>query len=128
MGSPMIENSDRGITLNKQLAWTILVALVLGSMWVGSTVTGLQNSTENLIKSLAEMSAKIESEKATTANLVANERQFGAALEARIRALEVTSTRQDARFDALSRSLEEVKSAQRESNDLLRQIIAAEKK
>ena len=110
MGSPMIENSDRGITFNKQLAWTMLAALVAVVWYGGTTISGLQNSVENLV-------------------ILSGETRVSASgLESRIRALEVTSTRQDARFDALSRSLEEVKSAQRESNDLLRQIIAAESK
>lgn len=108
---PMIENSDRGITLNKQLAWTILSALVVGGMWIGSTVTGLQGSTRNLSEAISE-----------TRSTISAERQSNSALEQRIRILENTSSRQDARFDALNLSLEEVKSAQRETNTLLRQI------
>lgn len=109
----LIENSDRGITLNKQLAWTMLAALVGTVWWGGSTVTGLQKSTENLVQAVGETRA-----------LIAAERQASAALEARIRALETTSTRQDARFDALSRSVEEIKVSVRESNALLRKITA----
>ena len=45
---PMIENSDRGITLNKPLAWTMLVTLA-GLIWFGaSTVSSLQSSVESL--------------------------------------------------------------------------------
>lgn len=34
----MIENSDRGLTIAKPLAWSILVALVGGGIWVGSQI------------------------------------------------------------------------------------------
>lgn len=34
----MIENSDRGITVAKPLAWTILVALICGGLWTGLQV------------------------------------------------------------------------------------------
>lgn len=116
MGSPMIENSDRGITLNKQLAWTIGTAIVVGGFWIGSTVTGLQTTTSRFSADL------IESRTAITADIAA-EKQASMVLETRVRSLEVSTTRQDARFDALSRSLDELKSQQRETNDLLRQIM-----
>lgn len=121
MGRPMIENSDRGITLNKQLAWTIGVAIVGGGFWIGSTVTGLQSSTARLISDLSESRAQITADLAT-------EKQAAGVLEARVRTLEVSTTRQDARFDALSRSLDELKSQQRETNDLLRQMMTKEVK
>ena len=111
MSRPMIENSDRGITLNKQLAWTVLSAMVLGGMWIGGTVTGLQNTTANLNDAIDE-----------TRQTIVAEKQSSSALEIRIRDLEVASTRQNTRFDALTQSLEEVKAAQRETNGLLRQI------
>ncbi len=38
---PMIESSDRGITLNKQLAWTIGVGLIGAGLYVGLTIATL---------------------------------------------------------------------------------------
>ena len=108
---PAIENSDRGITLNKSLAWTLASALVFGGMWVGTNVTQLASSTEALTSDLVRTEAAIASDRAAAS-----------AVEARVRALENLTTRQDARFDALSRSLDEVKEAQRETNTLLRRM------
>lgn len=116
MGSPMIENSDRGITMNKQLAWSILLAVVGGGMWLGSTVAGLQATTSRFSMDLSESRLQITADNAA-------EKQAAMVLETRVRTLEVSATRQDARFDALSRSLDELKSQQRETNDLLRQIM-----
>lgn len=116
MGSPMIENSDRGITLNKQLAWTIGTAIVIGGFWIGSTVTGLQTTTARFSSDLVESRAAISAD-------IASEKQAAVVLEARVRNLEVSTTRQDARFDALSRSLDELKVSQRETIDLLRQMM-----
>lgn len=104
-GKPMIENSDRGITLAKPLAWTMLVSVV-GAVWYGgSTVASLSQSTQGVITALAAMQSA------------------SAQVEGRVRALENNASRQDARFDGLKQSLDEVKSQQRETNDLLRQIL-----
>jgi len=50
MSHQMIENSDRGLTINKGLAWTILSSFLIGGMWVGiqvnSSSTGLQGLSE----------------------------------------------------------------------------------
>lgn len=111
MKRPMIENSDRGITLNKSLAWSMLVAIV-GLVWFGgSTIARLQGATENLTAALNR-----------TEQTIAADRNLTASIEARVRVLETTTTRQDVKFDMLSRSLDEVKGAQRETNELLRQM------
>ncbi len=44
----MIENSERGITLNKPLAWSIATALVVGGIYFGTTVTTLEQSLQSL--------------------------------------------------------------------------------
>ncbi len=55
MGKPqMIENSDRGITLNKSLAWTMLVALLTGGIWIGMQVTDAKVGVQNLADRQAE--------------------------------------------------------------------------
>lgn len=101
----MIENSDRGITLAKPLAWTMLVSVV-GAVWYGgSTVASLSQSTQSVITALAAVQSTSVS------------------VEARVRALENNASRQDARFDALKDALDEVKTVQAETNTLLRQIM-----
>lgn len=104
-GKPMIENSDRGITLAKPLAWSMLVAII-GAVWFGaSTVAGLSSATTGVTAALSTMQAA------------------NGQIEGRVRALENNASRQDARFDGLKQSLDEVKTQQRETNDLLRQIL-----
>lgn len=101
----MIENSDRGITLAKPLAWTMLVSVV-GAVWFGGgTVASLNQTTQSMVNSLAAIQAS------------------NAQVESRVRALETNASRQDARFDALKQSLDEVKEQQRETNTLLRQMM-----
>lgn len=100
----MIENSDRGITLAKPLAWTMLVS-VIGTVWYGgSTVASLSHSTQSMVTAVSAQQAAI------------------AQVETRVRALENNASRQDARFDGLKQSLDEVKMAQRETNTLLREL------
>lgn len=108
----MIENSDRGLTINKQLAWTMLVALIALVWYGGSTITGLQNATDTLTLALGD-----------TKTLIAAERASSVTLEARVRTLENSATRQDTRFDGLSQSLEELKAETRQTNDMLRRLL-----
>ena len=54
---PMIENSDRGITLSKPLAWSVLMAVV-GAVWFGATtITGMSSATQGVIGALTEIQA-----------------------------------------------------------------------
>ena len=106
----MIENSDRGITLAKPLAWSMLVAII-GAVWFGaSTIAGLTSATQDVTSAIAVMQAS------------------NGQIEGRVRALENNASRQDARFDGLKQSLDEVKTQQRETNDLLRKILQGDKR
>lgn len=109
-GKPMIENSDRGITLAKPLAWSMLVAII-GVVWFGaSTIARLTSATQGVTSALAVMQAS------------------NGQIEGRVRALENNASRQDARFDGMKQSLDEVKTQQRETNDLLRKILQGDKR
>lgn len=54
--------------------------------------------------------------------MIIAERSSSAQLEARVRVLENSTTRQDVRFDALSRSINELKQQAGETNTLLREL------
>ncbi|PZQ99215.1 MAG: hypothetical protein DI533_00465 [Cereibacter sphaeroides] len=107
----MIENSDRGITLNKGLAWTLATGLLVGGLWVGNTVTGLQSAAGQLTSALTDIKAEVR-----------DGRAVDAAMDGRVRTLENTATRSGAQYEALSRSLDEVKATLRDQTDLLRRI------
>lgn len=80
----MIENSDRGLTINKQLGWSMLVVLVGLVWWGGSTLAQLQSATTALTAALQE-----------TRGLIANERTTAAQIEVRVRTLETQAGRTD---------------------------------
>ena len=107
----MIDNTDRGITVNRALAWTMLVSVTGLIWWGGGTLASLQGAAERLTAALME-----------TREMIVAERASSAQLEARVRALENSAARQDVRFDALSASINELKQQARESNDLLREL------
>lgn len=107
---PMIENSDRGITLAKPLAWTMIVSVIGGVWYGGSTVASLSYSTNSMVQAVSVQQAAISQ------------------VEVRVRALENNASRQDARFDGLKQSLDEVKAAQLETNELLRKILQGDKR
>ena len=107
----MIDNTDRGITVNKALAWTMLVSVTGLIWWGGGTLASLQGAAERLTAALME-----------TREMIVAERASSAQFEARVRALENSAARQDVRFDALSASINELKQQAREANDLLREL------
>jgi hypothetical protein len=100
----MIENADRGITINKQLAWTMLTAIVVLVFWGGSTVAGLQSATQGLTATLNENKGLV------------------AAVEGRVRVLENGQSRSDAQFSAMREALTEIKDQNRAIETLLRQM------
>ena len=106
---PMIENSDRGITLAKPLAWSMLCSVVAAVWWGGSTVSGLSTSIQ------------------TVTNVLTSLQAVNIQMDVRVRALESTSAASATRYEYLKQSLDEVKSQQGETNDLLRQILQGRK-
>lgn len=106
----MIENSDRGITMAKPLAWSMLASIVAVVWFGGTTVSSLSNSTQAVTSALSTMQAA------------------NAQIEGRVRVLETSAATGLARYDALKASLDEVKEQQRETNNLLRQILQGEEK
>lgn len=116
-GKPMIENSDRGITVAKPLAWSMLGSIV-AAVWFGAwTISGLTSSIKEVDNTLARMQSEN--------TLMRGE---NTQVEGRVRALENNASRQDARFDGLKQSLDEVKEQGRETNALLRQIMQGKAK
>jgi len=107
----MIEHTERGITINKALAWTMLVSVAGLIWWGGGTLASLQSAADQLTTALKE-----------TREMIVAERASSAQLEARVRVLENSATRQDVRFDALSVSINELKLQARETNTLLREM------
>lgn len=71
---PRIENSDRGITLNKSLAWSILGSLVGAGIFIGMNLAGLEKTSDD-------------------------NKTLSRANEIRIRAIETQQARQDEKFN-----------------------------
>ncbi len=107
-----IENSDRGITINKALAWTIVTGLVLGSMGVGVQTATLSAGIHELQGDL-ESALKVQAAEAGRRDRLAD----------RVRTLETKSAARDASSEHTSRSLQEMKSQLAENNRLLRTML-----
>lgn len=123
-GSPgkMIENSDRGITLNKPLAWTMAVAIVSCVWFGGVTIQRLQSTAEHLASAVSELQGDIASERAQAEIRDNGRRAQAEMLEQRIRTLETSSARQGVQFDTLKASIDEMKLQLRELTELLRDL------
>ena len=90
---PVIENSDHGITLNKQLAWTIGGGLICSGLYVGLTIATLSTQVAQSRDAWHE---------ATLA------RQQ---LETRVRAVEIAQASQTSDLRAIQVGITEIKAA-----------------
>ena len=118
-----IENSDRGVTFNKNLAWTIFSAAVAAVFWFASTITNIQavNTSQNDALSAIQKAAG-ESDAKTDARIVALTARF-TENEGRFRKLEEFSARTAAQYEALGATLKEMKEGQVRAESLLTQLI-----
>ena len=107
-----IENSDRGITINKALAWTIVTGLVLGSVGVGF-------QTATLSAGIHELQGDLDS----AMDIQADEAGRRDRLADRVRTLETKSAARDASSEHTARSLQEMKTQLAENNRLLREML-----
>lgn len=109
----MIENSDRGLTINKSLAWTIVSGLVIASIGVGIQFATLSSGISTLRDDLAAAS-RSQADEVSRRDLLA----------ARVRSLETKSAARDASYEHLTRSLQEMKTQISENNRLLREMLS----
>jgi hypothetical protein len=100
----MIESSDRGITMAKPLAWTILASIVAVVWYGGHTVATTTSAINTMLARFADQQAQVTQ------------------IESRVRHMENASSRQDQRFEAVQELLAELKVAQRETILLLRSV------
>lgn len=99
----MIENSDRGITLNKSLAWTILTAVLAGGIWVGVQVTSAREGIEILSQRQTEDRTDIKS----NAQAISDLRSSSARVDQRLTAIEQSAHRTEATVAEILRYLRE---------------------
>jgi enoyl-[acyl-carrier-protein] reductase (NADH) len=101
VNAPRIENSERGITLNKSLAWTIVSALVGAGIWVGMQVSSTRTELTLLTKRAEEDRAKIDSAQAAIASL----QTFSARVDQRLIGIETTVHRTEQQTIEILREL-----------------------
>ena len=109
---PKILTDDRGVTLTKSLAWTILTALVVSIFWFGATIESLKNTSTLLAAGIDERRMELNEAKSERFQI-----------ERRVSLLEVEFGKQTVRFDNLRKALEELKETQSEMNLLLRNLL-----
>ncbi|MHA7852186.1 hypothetical protein [Roseovarius sp.] len=85
----MIESSERGITLNKNLAWGILVTIAGGGFWVGVQVTELASGVATLGDRQVEDRADI----AENARAIQALRSSNARIDQRLANIETSASR-----------------------------------
>lgn len=101
MNKPMIENSDRGITLNKSLAWAILAAVAGGGLWVGTQVATLSTGIESLSDRQGEDRRSIRA----NAEAIGALRSSNARIDQRLLNIEQSSSRTESSVQEILRYL-----------------------
>jgi len=109
MNKPMIENSDRGITLNKSLAWTIGSALLVGGIWIGVELTTLAGKIDKLTELyngvVTRQTEDREGIRQNARDIVTMQTQ-NARIEQRLTGIEATTNRTDANVENIYRWLQ----------------------
>ncbi len=91
-----------GLLLGKSFAWTLVVGLVSGGIWVGTTVTRLDQTTQELRATLAAMDrAKAEVDTGQSAEIRAQ--------SDRLRALEITGASTRSTLEGMAADLRDIK-------------------
>lgn len=115
-GKPRIENSDRGITLSKPIAWsafafivTIAIAGVKSAITYGGQMAEITSTVESVQKAQEKADAK--------ADRIHDNHSI------RVRSLETSAARDDARIGAISDDISQIQTQVVENNRLLRQIV-----
>ena len=101
MSGPRLENSERGITLNKQLAWTMAVALIGGGIWVGVEVNAARTGIATLAQRQIEDRAEIKQNTRSISDL----QSLNARLDQRLTGIEQSTHRTETRVEEILRYL-----------------------
>lgn len=91
--------------MNKGLAWSMACGMIGAGLWVGIQLASATTKIDEF--------ARINTDAASAR----------ASLEVRVRALENAATQTRVQFETLYQTMQEIKTDQRESNDLLRRIL-----
>lgn len=113
MTGPKIENSERGITLNKSLAWTMVVGFLTAGLYLGGELQQAHSQQEAVLQKLTAMQvSQAEAERrGETARQI---------LDNRLRVVETTRAADNAEIIGLRRDLSEFRVELREALAALR--------
>lgn len=111
MNKPMIENSERGITVNKTLAWTMVVGLLAGGYFIGTELS----STKTLLSEikLASEASRVEMRTVTSD------------IDSRLRAVETTRAGDGVEINILRRDFNDMRAEVRGMRSDIQQLTQA---
>lgn len=105
MSHRIIENSDRGLTINKALAWTILSSFLVGGMWVGIQVNAASSGMQTIAERQSEDRAEIRDNRTAINNL----RSSNARIDQRLSGIEDSLNKTEISISEILRYLRERK-------------------
>lgn len=108
MSGPRIQNDERGITVNKSLAWTILGTMVLAGIWLGTETAGMKAAVQSLGTTQAQRHEETLQVRRDT--------------DTRLRILENSRASDSSEINALRRDLTSFRADMQELKGLLRSV------
>lgn len=108
MNKPAIESDDRGVTINKSLAWSMVGGLMAVGIWIGVEITrtseGISNAMDGINRVDARQSEDRKNIRANT-EAIASLRTGNARVEQRLSNIEQTSQRNEVGIQEVLRYL-----------------------
>jgi len=100
-----IQSDERGITMTKSLAWTMVVGLVSLAFWFGAEMAELKTSVSNIAEERASFRRSIESEYNSLDNRLRTVERSDAQLNQIVQNMTGLLTRIDNRVERIDRRL-----------------------
>lgn len=108
MNGPRIQSDERGITVNKSLAWAMVTGLVAAGVWIGTETASTKQALGAILRAQETNRAETQS--------------FRSAIDTRVRSLESARSAGDSEMNALRRDLTAFREDMRELKELLRLV------
>ena len=115
MEPPRIQGDERGITVNKSLAWTMVGGLLAAGLWLGTQITETKGAIVNTASELSSL-ARTQTERHAETVQVRRE------TDARLRLLENSRAADSSEITALRRDLTAFRSDIQDLKTLLRSV------
>ena len=117
MDSTTTQKTDQAVTLNKSLAWTMVVGLITGSAWLGAELKSSRTQLDTITGQLTEMKAAASMSRSEMQRAVAE-------MDSRLRVVETSRATDTAEISTLRRDIVDMRNDFRELRADIQQLTS----